>query len=83
MDINLSPALVSAVPLVMLVTSYSKNYVESKWSPIVCLILSLITSFLFLGTGTIQENIVQGILLAVTASGLYSGGKSIGNAVSN
>lgn len=81
MDITLSAAAMGIVPVVMILTSLSKSYIDSKWSPVVSLVLSLAASFFLVPAGSIQLDVVQGILLALTASGLYSGGKTVGNAI--
>ena len=49
---------------------------STKFIPILNLILS-ITILFFYGSNTIEENIFTGILVGLSASGLYSGVKTV------
>lgn len=81
MDIELSTTALAWIPIIMVLVSVSKTWVDSKWSPLVALGISLIASFFLVPGGEVTENITEGILMALTASGLYSGGKTTGKAL--
>lgn len=79
MEFELSAAALGIVPVVMALTSLSKSYVPPKGSPIVAMVLSLLASFFLIPTGDLTTTIVQGVVMALAASGLYSGGKTLGS----
>lgn len=79
--IQLSAGAAAIIPVIMVLVSLSKNYVDSKWSPLVALVLSVGASFLLASTGDVTGNITQGILMTLAAAGLYSSGKTTINAV--
>lgn len=64
------------VPVIMAVTSVSKSYIDTKWSPLVSIALSLLASFALVSSGDVTTNVIQGILMGLAAAGLYSGGKT-------
>lgn len=77
--LQLSPAIVALVPVVMGITTVLKNFIDSRYSPIVALALGVAGSFLFPGA-TLAATIVSGIVVGLTASGVYSGVKSVASA---
>lgn len=81
--IQLSAGAAALIPVVMVLVSLAKNYIDSKWSPLVALGLCLLASLFFpaISTGDIVGNIMQGILMALTAMGAYAGGKVTAKAV--
>lgn len=74
--IEFSPAILSLVPLVIGLTALAKLYVPSRWAPVIAIGLGLAGAFLF-PAATMGLTIVSGIVVGLTASGLYSGVKSI------
>lgn len=83
MDFTLSTGAAALIPVVMVLVSLSKNYLDSKWSPLVALGLCLVVSLFLptISTGDIVGNIFQGIIMALTAMGAYSGGKMTAKAI--
>lgn len=77
MDLTLTAAAASLVPVIMILVSLSKTYVDSKWAPIISIGLGLIAAFFLVPTGNVVGNVIEGIVLGLSASGLYSGGKTI------
>lgn len=78
---EISVAATGIVPVVMGLVSFSKNYIDAKFSPLVALVLCLGASFALVSTGDITGNVIQGIVMALMAAGLYSGGKTLGGIV--
>lgn len=65
------------VALILGIVEMSKRLgLPSKWSPVLSLVLGVAYSFT-LGEGAAAELIVEGIVLGLTASGLYSGTKTV------
>lgn len=80
MELQLSAAAMGLVPVIMAITSASKQYVGAKWSPLIALAISLAASFL-VPTADITTTIIQGVVMGLMASGLYSSGKTTLGAV--
>lgn len=74
--VQMSAVSLGLVPVVMGLTSLVKTYLDSRWSPIVSLVLGIAGAFIF-PSATIGLTVLQGILIGLTASGLYSGVKSV------
>lgn len=65
------------IPLVLAFTEMIKRFgVPKKFLPFVSIILGIGVSFLF-AKGFSMENGLQGLLIGLSASGLWSGGKAI------
>lgn len=76
MDITLTPIAVSTIPLVILLVSLLKKYgLKSIYAPLASIVLGI--GFQFLLKETWDIAILQGLLVGLTSSGLYSGGKTI------
>lgn len=76
--ITFSPAIVVLVPIVIALTSLFKIYLGSRWAPLIALVLGIAGAFLF-PTATLGVTIISGIVIGLTASGLYSGVKTTVN----
>ena len=75
-DITLVPLLIGSIPVVLGVVSALKTIgLPSKWSPLVSIGLSLVLAF-FVGGLTLFDVILQGLIVGLSASGLYSGTKT-------
>ena len=78
MDFTLSTNALALVPIIMILTSLAKNVItDSRWSPLVALVLSLLASFFLVPVETVAFTVLQGILMSLSASGLYSGTKAV------
>lgn len=76
MDFTLSSSALALVPVVMALTSLSKMYIDSKWAPLVSLGIGIIGAFLVPSVAW-QGTVLTGIVMGLTASGVYSGAKSM------
>ena len=75
---EISPLFVGLVPIVIALVEVSKNYIVSKWSPIVALVLGIAGAALIgAGTETVPMIILQGIMIGAMAVGVYGGTKSV------
>jgi len=75
-DIILNPLLLGSIPVVLgVVSAIKKVGLSSRWAPIVSLVLGLGLSF-FLGGDTTFQVVLQGLVVGLSASGLYSGTKA-------
>ncbi len=78
MEVSLSTVAMGFVPVVMVLVSLSKGYLDSKYAPLVSLGLCLLASFFLIPSGDVVHTVLQGVLMSLAASGLYSGGKALG-----
>ncbi len=75
MEISLSPLLVGAIPVVLgVVSAVKKVGLSTKWAPLFSIFIGLVLSY-FVG-GSPIEIILQGLIVGLSASGLYSGTKT-------
>lgn len=76
MDIVLSPVLLAAIPIVIGVVSLIKSFgMDSKWAGLLSLVMGLFLSFLA-GGSNMLDVVLQGLVVGLSASGLYSSTKS-------
>ena len=74
---NMEYAGIALIPLVIgLAEVIKKIGLNSKFIPLVNLILGLIAGIIFLNPGDIKAGIIQGLFIGLSASGLYSGVKN-------
>ena len=57
-----------------------KQYINGKYIPIITLALGILSGFFFIAHGTTQEAIMNGIVAALSANGLFDVTKSIHSA---
>lgn len=74
--IEISPAIVALVPIIIGLTSVAKLYLDSKWAPLIALALGIGGAF-FIPASTVAITILSGIVVGLTASGLYAGTKAV------
>lgn len=75
--VQLSGVALTLVPVVVALTSIIKAFItDTRYSPIISLVLG-IAGALALLPGAVGVAIVTGIVIGLTASGLYSGAKSV------
>lgn len=74
--IEISPSFVALVPVVLGLTQIFKQYADSKWSPLFAVATGVVLAFAVGGVLTTSV-IIQGLLIGLTASGIYSGHKSV------
>lgn len=73
--LQLSPAILALVPIVLGLTAVAKMYVDSRWAPLIALGFGIGGAFL-VPAATIALTVLSGIVVGLTASGLYSGAKT-------
>jgi len=74
---NMEYAGIALIPLIIgLAEVIKKIGLNSKFIPLVNLILGLIAGIIFLNPGDIKAGIIQGLFIGLSASGLYSGVKN-------
>jgi len=70
------------IPLVLAITSIVKGFIpegqSGKWSPVISVLAGLIGGILVIGVS--RSGILTGLIIGLSASGLYSGSKSVVNA---
>ncbi len=74
--VQLSPVALAMVPLVMACVSLLKMYTGSYWSPLISVALGVAGAFLLPGLSATAA-IVSGLMIGLTAAGLYSGGSKM------
>lgn len=74
--VQLSAVSLTLVPVILALTSVAKAWVDARWSPLVSLVLGILLAFVA-PMATIQLTLLQGVLMGLMASGLYSGVKTI------
>jgi len=79
MEVILSVQGVALVGVVMAITSLVKHYIDSKWSPLVALVFGIAGAYLIPSVVMFGSTLLGGIVVGLTAGGLYSGSKSLLN----
>lgn len=69
------------IPLVLSITSLVKGFLSDeqsgKWSPVISALAGIAGGLLTIGVT--RQGILTGLIIGLTASGLYSGSKSVVN----
>lgn len=76
MDLNLTAQALLFVPLVIALTQLVKLYIDHKWAPLVSLAFGILCAW-FVPVDTAPQFVLNGLVLGLTASGLYSGTKAV------
>ena len=76
MSLDLSPQFLILVPIVMGLVTLLKLYIPSRWAALAALVLGVVLTLIVV-PGTFGEVLVGGITVGLTASGIYSGAKSL------
>lgn len=75
MDIILSPLMLASIPVVLGVVSAIKVAgLPDKWAPVASLVFGLVVAFV--AGGTLLVEVLGGLVVGLSASGLYSGTKA-------
>lgn len=69
---SFSPAILALIPVVVGATALVKLYLPSKWAPLIALVFGIAGAFLFPAMA-IGTTVLSGIVVGLSASGLYSG----------
>lgn len=74
--VSLSAVSLALVPVVMAVTQIVKMWVvDSRWAPIVSILAGIVLAFAIPET-TVGMTVLQGVLIGLSAAGLFSGAKT-------
>jgi hypothetical protein len=69
------------IPLVLAITSMVKGFlpdnISGKWSPVVSVLAGIAGGLLVIGVS--RQGVLTGLIIGLSASGLYSGSKSVVN----
>jgi hypothetical protein len=72
---------IALIPVItMLVDIFKKAGLPTKFAPLTSLILGVIFGMVFQNNGDIKNGIITGLIMGMSASGLYSGGKEVSKA---
>jgi len=67
---------VAIIPLILgLVELFKRAGISTRWSPFIAVVLGVLAGIFYISTD-IKEGIIIGLMLGLSASGLYSGAKS-------
>ena len=73
---------IAIIPIItMLVDVIKKAGLKAKFAPITSVILGVVFGLIFENNGDIKNGIITGIIMGMSASGLYSGGKEFSKSV--
>ncbi|QGG47662.1 hypothetical protein [Heliorestis convoluta] len=65
------------VTVIIAIGQFTKLYVDSKYIPIVTMILGIIAGLLYLPAETIQAGIFHGVVVGLSANGLFDVTKTL------
>jgi hypothetical protein len=75
--ITLSLVSLGLVPVVVALTQIVKTWViDNRWVPLVSIAFGILGAFIVPET-SIALTVLQGVLIGLSASGLFSGGKTV------
>lgn len=75
--VTLSVVGLALVPVVLGLTQIVKSFVkDSRWYPVISIVLGVVLAFVA-PAATIALTLLQGVLIGLAASGLFSGAKTI------
>ena len=69
---------IALIPVItLLVNIIKKAGIPNRFAPLISLMIGLVFGILFLSDGDLKQGILMGIVMGMSASGLYSNGKEI------
>ncbi len=73
---------IAIIPIItMLVDVIKKAGLPKKFAPLTSTLLGVIFGVVFENNGDIKNGIITGLIMGMSASGLYSSGKEVSNSV--
>lgn len=72
LDVSLVIALIVGI-----VEAAKRSGMKSSWAPLLSLVLGVMYSLSFGGSGDYGTSIIQGIIIGLSSAGLYSGTKKV------
>lgn len=73
---NVTPEFLALVPIVMGLVEVAKIYINSRYAPVLSLLLGIGGAFLIADGITVPVTLLSGIVVGLTASGIYAGTKA-------
>jgi len=69
---------IALIPVVTILVNIIKGTgISSKFHPVIALGLGIIFGIVFIGNGDLKKGILAGIVIGISASGLYSNGREV------
>lgn len=65
------------IAIIIALGQFAKMYIDSKYVPLVTLVLGLVAGYFYLPHETIQEAMMNGAVVALSANGLFDMSKAI------
>ncbi|SFH22825.1 hypothetical protein SAMN05660649_04357 [Desulfotomaculum arcticum] len=59
------------VAVIMALTQFVKGYIPGKYAPLVTLVLGIVAGIVYLPAANIQEGIMNGVIIALSANGMF------------
>lgn len=59
------------VGVIMALTQFVKGYIPGRYTPLVTLVLGIVAGIMYLPNAGIQEGIMNGIIVALSANGMF------------
>ena len=73
---------IALIPVVTILVNIIKRIgVPSKFHPLISLVIGIAFGIIFIGNGDIKKGILSGIIIGISASGLYSNGHEVAKTV--
>ncbi|WBW95793.1 holin [Oceanirhabdus sp. W0125-5] len=73
---------IALIPIVTILVNIIKGTgVPTKFLPLISLCIGVVFGILFVGNGDIKNGVLAGIVIGISASGLYSNGREVVNGV--
>lgn len=59
------------IAIIIALGQFAKMYIDNKYVPLVTLVIGLIAGYFYLPHVTVQEAVMNGAIVALTANGLF------------
>ncbi|MBC9785849.1 hypothetical protein H1S01_15290 [Heliobacterium chlorum] len=63
------------VAVLIAIGQFAKTYIDSKYIPLVTLVLGIVAGIMYVPADTIQTGILNGIIVGLSANGLFDATK--------
>lgn len=76
--LEITPLVLAVVPVVIALVQVVKKFgINSKYAPVAAIAFGIGLTYLVLPDAILKDVLLQGLILGLSASGLYSGGKKL------
>lgn len=77
MELTLGPLALALIPVILgLVEAAKRIGLPARWAPLVSIALGIVAGVLYLDPADPRAGVLSGLVLALSAMGLWSGGKA-------